>query len=84
MKSFKYLWPILLAILGGLPGLGLRLFNLHLNPPETTIIVGLAILAASFILMWACDAAQSDIPQTLALAIVALVAILPEYAVDMY
>jgi cation:H+ antiporter len=41
-------------------------------------------MGASFLLLWACDAAQSDIPQTLALAVVALVAVLPEYAVSMY
>lgn len=47
-------------------------------------ISGLAIISASFLLLWACDAAQSDISQALALAVVALVAVLPEYAVDMY
>ena len=45
---------------------------------------GIAVLGASFLLLWACDAAQEDISQTLALAIVALIAVLPEYAVDMY
>jgi len=48
------------------------------------IISGVAILGASFLLLWACDAAQADISQSLALAVVALVAVLPEYAVDMY
>ena len=43
----------------------------------------MAILGASFLLLWACDVAQLDIPQTLALAVVALIAVLPEYAVDM-
>jgi cation:H+ antiporter len=47
-------------------------------------VAGLAILCASFVLLWACDAVQSDISQSLALALVALVAVLPEYAVDMY
>lgn len=84
MAPLKYIWPILLAFLGGLPGLLMRLLGWHSGPIETTIITGIAILAASFMLMWACDVAQTDIPQTLALAIVALVAVLPEYAVDMY
>jgi len=49
-----------------------------------TILAGVAILGASFLLLWACDAVQMDISQTLALAVVALIAVLPEYAVDMY
>jgi len=49
-----------------------------------TILAGIAILGASFLLLWACDAVQMDISQTLALAVVALIAVLPEYAVDMY
>jgi cation:H+ antiporter len=48
------------------------------------VVAGTAIFAASFLLLWACDAAQKDIPQALALAVVALIAVLPEYAVDMY
>jgi cation:H+ antiporter len=48
------------------------------------ILSGLSVLGASFLLLWACDAIQEDISQTLALAIVALIAVLPEYAVDMY
>ncbi|MHB0938683.1 MAG: sodium:calcium antiporter [Armatimonadota bacterium] len=63
----------------------------ELNPalisPQVTmvaIIAGIAILGASFLLLWACDAVQMDISQTLALAVVALIAVLPEYAVDMY
>ncbi len=35
-------------------------------------------------LSWAAEVAQHDIPQALALTILALIAVLPEYAVDMY
>jgi cation:H+ antiporter len=49
-----------------------------------TALAGIAILGASFLLLWACDAVQMDVSQTLALAVVALIAVLPEYAVDMY
>jgi len=45
---------------------------------------GFAITSSAFLLLWACDAAQSDISQALALAVVALISVLPEYAVDMY
>jgi len=76
--------PLILAALITLPGLWLRLSGVHLPPPPAALISGLAILGASFLLLWACDVAQMDIPQTLALAVVALIAVLPEYAVDMY
>jgi len=49
-----------------------------------TALAGLAIMSAAFLLLWACDAAQADISQALALAAVALISVLPEYAVDMY
>ena len=35
-------------------------------------------------LSWAAELAQKDIPQALAIALLALIAVLPEYAVDMY
>ncbi|MGB9623356.1 MAG: sodium:calcium antiporter [Phycisphaerae bacterium] len=66
------------------PGIAVRLLGVHLNPPAMALVSGTAILGASFLLLWACDAAQADISQTLALAVVALIAVLPEYAVDMY
>ena len=91
----KYLIPFMLAILVTLPGIYLRLSGcansiLSLPVPQhalvtlLTISSGIAVLGASFLLLWACDAAQEDISQTLALAIVALIAVMPEYAVDMY
>jgi cation:H+ antiporter len=76
--------PLLLAALITLPGLWLKFSGVHLAPPPAALMSGLAILGASFLLLWACDVAQMDIPQTLALAVVALIAVLPEYAVDMY
>ncbi len=80
----KKLIPLLLAVLACLPGLHFRLAGIHLGAPQTALMAGTAILGASFLLLWACDVAQMDIPQALALAVVALIAVLPEYAVDMY
>lgn len=60
----------------------------HLGPslhePWNAIAPGIAIFAAAFILSWAAELMQFEIPQSLAIAVVALVAVLPEYAVDMY
>ncbi|MGH7773378.1 MAG: sodium:calcium antiporter [Candidatus Binatia bacterium] len=62
----------------------LRLSGTHLSPEWEALSAGLAIFGAAFILSWAAELAQLDIPQTLALAFLALIAVLPEYAVDMY
>jgi len=80
----KKLLPVWLAVAAALPGLVCSLASVHLSAPVTATVSGGAILAASFLLLWACDVAQNDIPQALALAVVALIAVLPEYAVDMY
>lgn len=80
----SHLTCFLIAALMAIPGIITRLFGIHLPPPAEAALAGTAILGASFLLLWACDAAQSDIPQALALAVVALIAVLPEYAVDMY
>ena len=44
----------------------------------------MAVVAASFLLAWAAEAAQIDVSGGLAIAVLALVAVLPEYAVDLY
>ena len=65
-----------------LPGIVLRLGGIHPDPVPGAIIFGLAILAAAFLLSWAAETAEMDISQGLALAIIAIIAVLPEYAVD--
>jgi cation:H+ antiporter len=42
------------------------------------------VVGAAFLLAWAAEVAQHDIPRSLALTVLALIAVLPEYAVDMY
>ncbi len=75
---------IALAALLTLPGVFIRLAGVPLDPILTVTVSGAAIAAASFLLLWACDAAQTEISQALALAAVALMAVLPEYSIDMY
>jgi len=62
----------------------LRLSGADLSPELQALTAGLAIFGASFMLSWAAELAQLEIPQALALALLALIAVLPEYAVDMY
>ncbi len=77
------LWLITAALLP-LQWIYIRLSGLHLSPPWDAICSGLAIFGASFILSWGAEVAQIEIPQALALAVLALIAVLPEYAVDIY
>jgi len=65
-----------------LPGVWLGFSGTHVSPIVGSILFGATILGAAFILSWAAEAAQIDISQSLAIAIMALVAVLPEYAVD--
>ncbi len=81
MKGFN---PFIFAILATIPGVCLRIFDIHLNPIIMTFITAVAIFCASFLLTWACEVMQLDIPQAVAVAAVALIAVLPEYAVDIY
>ncbi|MFH1226514.1 MAG: sodium:calcium antiporter [Planctomycetota bacterium] len=55
-----------------------------LAPGWEALVPGLAIFGAAFVLSWAAELAQLEIPQALALAFLALIAVVPEYAVDIY
>ncbi len=84
MTYTKRIIPFIAATLFTVPGFTLRLLPVEIDPHITALLTGAAILGASFLLLWACEAAQKDVSQALALAVVALIAVLPEYAMDMY
>ncbi|WP_337287806.1 sodium:calcium antiporter [Candidatus Methylomirabilis sp.] len=75
---------LMTAILLPLQWIVIRILGIHLPPEWEAVGAGLAIFGAAFLLSWAAEVAQVDIPQALALAFLALVAVLPEYAVDIY
>jgi cation:H+ antiporter len=62
----------------------IHLAGIHPAPHLQALSSGVAIFGAAFMLSWAAELAQKDIPQALAIALLALIAVLPEYAVDMY
>jgi len=43
---------------------------------------GVSVLAASFLLAWGAETAEKDVPRAFALAVLAVLAVAPEYAVD--
>ncbi len=67
-----------------LPALYMRWYHIQLDPRLDSMIFGLGILGAAFLLSWGAEVAQMDMSRGLALAILALIAVLPEYAVDLY
>lgn len=72
-----------LAIGATAPGVVLQLTGSHLSYPLDALLFGLAIVGAAFMLSWAAEVAQLDISAGLAIAVLAFIAVLPEYAVDM-
>lgn len=82
MSLGRWRWPILVAALAW-PGASLRIGLWSSSQPIETLCFGLAVVSAAFLMTWTAEASERDIPRTLALAAVALIAVLPEYAVDM-
>jgi len=74
---------LLAAILVGLIGGG-ALHFLHPPPYGEALLGGVIIMAAGYVLSVAVEAAQKDVSRSFATIILALLAVLPEYAVDIY
>jgi cation:H+ antiporter len=70
------------ALVIALPALWIRWTEPNISHGIEALLFGLAIVGAAFILSWAAEVAQLDIAAGLALALLALIAVLPEYAVD--
>ncbi|WP_082765423.1 MULTISPECIES: sodium:proton exchanger [unclassified Phenylobacterium] len=82
MKRFVFL--VLITLLATAPAMGLRLSGWRPDPVVDALVFGVAVLAAGFLLSWGAEAAEKHISQGLIVAIVALVTVMPEYAVDLY
>ena len=54
----------------------------HFAPLPTVAISGIAVLGASFLLAWGAETAEKDVPRAFAIAVLAVLAVAPEYAVD--
>ncbi len=49
--------------------------GLGIGPGAISVLAGVAILGAAFMLSWACELGERDIPQSLALLVLALVGV---------
>ena len=82
--SPKLVRPVALCATLTIPAVLFRLGGVHLPAAPGLLVFGTAVVASSFLLAWGAEAARVDISGPLAIAILAVVAVLPEYAVDLY
>jgi cation:H+ antiporter len=71
-----------LASLTLVPGAALSLGAFQTADPMRALLFGITIVGAAFLISWAAEVVQLDFSQSLALALLALIAVLPEYVVD--
>ena len=80
----KMLWKVALVLAVAAPCVLARVTGTSLDPLHAIFAFGAGVVAASFLLSWAAETAQVDISASFATALLALIAVLPEYAVDLY
>ena len=73
---------VAVAVIAGLPSVVLFFTKPHIEPTVVAVIYLVAIIGGAFLLSWAAEVAQLDVSASLAIAVLALIAILPEYAIE--
>ena len=82
-NQYRSSWLLILAFAAlGLPSFAMVIGDVHFDPILSAFIFGLGIVGGAFLISWAAEAAQVDVSASFAIAILALIAILPEYAVE--
>lgn len=82
-----YWTTIALLAAAGIPGVFMRFSGIHLPPPfdaplTQALIFGIGIIGAAFLLSWAAEIAQMDVSASFAIAVLALIAVMPEYTIE--
>ncbi len=77
------LWTmIVVLLLLGIPGAVVRFSGVDVDPVVAAAVFGVGIVAGAFLLSWAAEVAQVDVSASLAIAVLAFIAVLPEYAIE--
>jgi cation:H+ antiporter len=82
LKPRRQIAIIGIAMIATTPGVVLSFTHPEIHPIISASLYGMAIVGAAFMLAWAAEVVQLDIAAGLAIALLALIAVLPEYAVD--
>ena len=78
----RYWATIAFLILLGVQGVVVRFSGAHIDPQIEALIFGISIIAGAFLLSWAAEVAQLDVSASFAIAVLALIAVMPEYMVE--
>ena len=77
------LWTmVVVLLLLGIPGAVVRFSALDVDPVVAAAAFGVGIVAGAFLLSWAAEVAELDVSASLAIAVLAFIAVLPEYAIE--
>ncbi len=77
------LWFSVVLLVGvGVPGVVVRFAGIHIDPALEALIFGIGIVGGAFLLSWAAEVAQLDVSASFAIAVLALIAVMPEYMVE--
>ena len=83
LPQARSLYAVALTLLFAAPAVFYRISGGELPPAVALFVFGSAVVCGAFMLTWASETAKVDLPQGVSVALLALVAVLPEYVVDM-
>lgn len=81
-REYRPLAPVFIA--GALTGpwLAVRITGTSIGLAPSVLLSGTSILGAAFLLAWAAETAEKDVSRSFAIAVLAVLAVAPEYAID--
>jgi cation:H+ antiporter len=76
------LTAVAVAVVLSVPWVLVWALGIDFGDVATVAVSGVAVLGASFLLAWGAETAEKDVPRAFAIAVLAVLAVAPEYAVD--
>jgi len=76
------LTAVAVAVALSVPWVLVWALGIDFSDVATVAVSGIAVLGASFLLAWGAETAEKDVPRAFAIAVLAVLAVAPEYAVD--
>ena len=81
MRRSSWTWILAFGLVG-VPSFVLRFSGADVDSVVASVVFGLGIVGGAFLLSWGAEAAQVDVAASFAIAVLALIAVLPEYAIE--